>query len=101
MRIFITSLFCVIFHVVHKQSVEEYWGDDTLKLRGHLVDGEREGYWQEWYAIGKMKLEGYYRSGKVDSLCSFFCKHGYSEKDVLWKNGKCHRIINYWFTNNP
>lgn len=72
MRIFITSLFCVIFHVVHKQSVEEYWGDDTLKLRGHLVDGEREGYWQEWYANGKMKLEGYYRSGKVDSLCSFF-----------------------------
>lgn len=57
-------------------------------------DGEKHGYWEEFYKDGVLKRKGYYRNGLEDGPWNEFWSNGTRKEDVTYKNGKRHGISN-------
>ena len=88
------------FHV-KAQLVVDYYENDSIRLKGDIRDGLRNGYWQSWYDNGNLKYEGNYNEGVFNGMWKFYCHHGFPEKEITWENGKCINIINYFFSGAP
>ena len=61
-------------------------------------DGEKHGYWEEFYKDGTLKRKGYYKNGLEDGPWNEFWFSGIRKEDVNYKNGARHGIAkNYRF----
>lgn len=92
---------CFTFKPIKAQTITEYWENDTLKIKGQLVDEERHGFWQKWYSNGELEYEGDYNHGMSDGTWKYYCKHGYLEKVVNWEGGKCYGVVDYFLSGQP
>ena len=46
---------------------EEYWDNGQLVYKGHYKDGKKDGLWEEYDEYGK-RSRGNYKDGKKDGL---------------------------------
>lgn len=100
LRVYVVC-FGIGFSELYAQEIVEYWENDSLKTRGDLLNGERNGYWEERYANGRLKSEGFYTNGILQDLWVYNCEHGYPEREVKWKDGKCYQIATYFSFGFP
>ncbi|MEQ8909459.1 MAG: hypothetical protein RIC95_09730 [Vicingaceae bacterium] len=95
-------LFLVSFNtVLCAQAYKEYWGNDSMKLEGHIRNSERDGQWKRWYPNGQLEYKGSYIMGIPEGTWTYFCKHGYLEKVIKWEKGRCYDIVDYFLSGEP
>lgn len=54
----------------------ELYKNDLPKMRGHKVDGIRQGKWQSWHFTGAIASEANYIDGKEDGLYTVYHDNG-------------------------
>jgi len=92
--LFITLTF--LYSNILSQEIKDFWENDSIKVQGFIIDGERDGQWSEWYSNGQLKLKGNYSTGILNGVWNYYCEHGYKERTVFWKNDSCTKIITYF-----
>jgi antitoxin component YwqK of YwqJK toxin-antitoxin module len=95
----VTFLFFIVNALA--QDVQERWENDSLKYRGTVEDGQRDGLWEEWYSNGNLKSKLNYTNGVANGKWSFYCSHGVLEREAYWENGTCYKIATSYFSGEP
>lgn len=54
----------------------ELYKNDLPKIRGHKVNGVREGKWEGWHFTGAKASEGFYVNGKEDGVYTVYFDNG-------------------------
>jgi antitoxin component YwqK of YwqJK toxin-antitoxin module len=75
--------------------------DDTL-VRGQLLCGERQGYWEYYYENGKLQERDFYELGKADGKYTSYHDNGMIMEEGEYDMGKRVGILRSFHSNgNP
>ena len=66
----------------------ELYNNDLPKMRGHKVDGLRQGKWESWHFTGTKASEGYYVDGKEHGIYTVFHENGKISHKGRFEMGK-------------
>ena len=59
----------------------------------------KEGRYEEWYANGQIKYDGYFKKGRRNGICSEWYPNGQKQAEERWKNGQLNGQTRYWREN--
>jgi len=90
--VFLSCLICIDGTT---QNVIEKYPNDSLKIKGNLKNGLRDGEWKEWHPNGQLKQQGNYENGKLTGNWVFYCEHGVREREMKWDNDLCYKVTTY------
>ena len=68
-------------------------------LQYKMVDGLKNGSYQEWYPDGKPKLEGSYKDGLAIGKWTLWYENGQMEFEGSFKDGRRDGLWNLWYEN--
>ena len=68
-------------------------------LEFQIIDGMKNGTYEEWYINGKKKEKGFWKHGNNEGLCSFWFENGQPKKEGVYKNTKGIGPWTYWCPN--
>ena len=77
----------------------EYFADGKLRIEGQLVKGKKHGVYKTFYQNGNSQCICNYKSGKQDSLQLVHFENGNVQVASNYKNGKLHGTSTYYFEN--
>ena len=75
--------------------------DSNQKIRNlrYFLNGLLNGPFIDWAPNGRKMVQGYYKAGKKDSLCTFWSEEGIKMKEQNFNEGKLDGITNRWYQN--
>jgi antitoxin component YwqK of YwqJK toxin-antitoxin module len=76
---------------------EEYYDNDKLESKGNYVNGKKEGYWEEEYDYGEVNAKGNYINDKKDGYWEYYWDTGELFKQGTYKDGKKDGIWEEYF----
>lgn len=65
-----------------------YYDPGELMVRGHFINGLKEGYWEQYTDEGLLMSKGEYKKGKRDGNWFIVNEYGMSSEEGHYKNGK-------------
>ena len=69
-------------------TVETYYENGQLSIRGNYIDGERDGLWEWFRENGQLWVKANYTDGEQDGLSELFDEDGNLTKTETWENGE-------------
>ena len=93
----ISTFFTIVFMddlvernaIYYKQfSDVPYTGKVTGLKQGSFKDGQREGYWSNYYENGQLKLKGKYKNGVAEGEWVYYYDNGQLSSKGDYKNDK-------------
>jgi len=56
----------------------------------------KEGPYTEWYRNGRMRFEGRFAQGRLNSASTAWYENGQKEAEETWLDGQLHGRVRYW-----
>ena len=78
---------------------EEWYINGKKKSKYNYLDNLKHGRFTTYYQNGKKKEKGFWKYGNNDGLCSFWFENGQRKKEGVYKNTKGEGIWTYWYPN--
>ena len=78
------------------QEIERRYADGTLRERGRLRDGKREGTWTTWHDNGVKASEASYSSDLFDGFLISWYANGQQAATGLYRRGRAEGRWWYW-----
>ena len=77
----------------------EYFPCGNIRLKGSLINKERNGVWTEWGSPNKKDSEGKYENGKKVGIWTTWYPNGKKQKEEMFTDGEWKKIVNAWNKN--
>ena len=77
---------------------QDWYPDGKPKSKGKYFNNTRVGNWTLWYENVEKKEEGTYKDGKRDGLHTFWYENGEKREDT-YKDGKMDGLQTKWYEN--
>jgi antitoxin component YwqK of YwqJK toxin-antitoxin module len=71
-----------------------------MKKNQRNKDGDLDGYWESYYANGKLSSKGNYINGQKHGSCEWYWSNGNLMYKITYLNGKAHGYSEYHWPNN-
>ncbi len=78
---------------------KSYYESGKLKQEATFMNGMRKGLQKSYYEDGKIKSTEYYKSEKLDSICTYYRNDGSLEKKIQYKYGTQNGFFKSYYEN--